>query len=56
MTDGLDIPEIVLRLIPIVIVIAKTIISGRPTAEMTPEIQAAVKLFDAMIDYLEVAT
>lgn len=54
--DELDIPLLVLKLIPIVIVIAKTIISGRPVAEMTPEIQAAIVLFDAMVAYLEVAT
>jgi len=51
----LDIPEIVWKLVPIIIVIAKMIISGQDPATITPEITAAINLFDAMIAYLEVA-
>lgn len=56
MSTDLNIPELVLKLIPIVIVIAKTIITGKDPAGMTPEMQAAIVLFDAMVAYLEVAT
>lgn len=56
MSIDLDIPEIVLKLIPIIIVIAKMVISGQDPSTITPEVQAAIALFDAMLAYLEVAT
>lgn len=56
MTVDLDIGDLVLKLVPIIIVIAKAIITRSDPATLTPEILAAIQLFDAMIAYLEVAT
>lgn len=55
MSDILDIPEIMLKLIPVIIVIAKMIISGQDPATLSEEVKAAIALFDAMLNYLEVA-
>lgn len=50
----LDIPDLVLKIIPVIITIAKVILDTMKPEEQTPEMQAAKALFDALLAYIEV--
>jgi len=55
-SDLMPVAEIVLKVIPIIIIIARHILTGNPQTNLSAQDAAALALFEALIHYLDVAT
>jgi len=53
-----DVPDLAFKIIPIIIVIAKTILEYRVSQgeKLTPQEEAAIGLFNALLVYVEAMT
>lgn len=54
MTEGFNVLDLATKLIPIAVVIAKEILERLAPEHKTPEIDAAIALFNAVVAFLDV--